>query len=161
MPIGLDAAVEWITRRRRTWNAAKAKSNFSVAVVVLATALSVVIYRGRVIGNDLLDPVWNQADRDTVAIGQWLRERGGADPIVMVNNPPSFTYQTGLASIVVPNGSVSDLLQAARQFGAKWLVLDANRPEPLAALYAAPNSVPQLIWAATFGQNYVLEIAQR
>ena len=42
-----------------------------------------------------------------------------------------------------------------------WLVLDANRPEPLAALYAAPDSEPRLIPAATFGPIHVLEIVPR
>jgi hypothetical protein len=56
----------------------------------------------------------------------------------MVNNPPGFTYQTGLRSIVVPYGNLDDLLQAARQFGARWLALDANRPEALAEQYRDP-----------------------
>ena len=47
----------------------------------------------------------------------------------MVNNPPGFTYQTDLQSIVIPYGSAADLLRAADQFEATWLILDANRPE--------------------------------
>ena len=96
-----------------------------------------------------------------MTIGQWLRDRDELNPIVMVNNPPSFTYQTGLPSIVVPYGDEIDLLRAADQFGATWLVLDANRPEPLAGLYAAPNSERRLIPATTFGSIYVLEIVSQ
>ncbi len=157
-PIGLDTIIEWIARRRRTWKASTAQAVFSVAAVVLAIGLSVSIYRGRVVGSDVTNPTWNQADRVYDAIGQWLHNRGETDPIVMVNNPPSFTYHTGLRSIVVPYGDVNALLSAARQFGARWLILDANRPEPLAALYSDPNSVPQLKWRESFGSVYVLEI---
>ncbi len=157
-PIGLDAIVGWIAQRRRTWKAATARSVFGVAVVVLAIGLSVLIYRGRVIGRDAAHPIWNQADDVYETIGRWLAERGEADPIVMVNNPPSFTYHTGLPSIVAPYGAVNDLLQAAQQFGARWLILDANRPEPLAALYLAPNAEPRLKVRATFGPAYLLQV---
>jgi 4-amino-4-deoxy-L-arabinose transferase-like glycosyltransferase len=137
-PIGLDAVIDWIAQRRRSWDAATAKKVFSMAFVVYAVLLSFFVYRGRVIGTDWGDPIWNQSDRVYAAIGQWLRDRGERDPIVMVNNPPGFTYQTGLRSIVVPYGNLDDLLQAARQFGARWLALDANRPEALAEQYRDP-----------------------
>jgi hypothetical protein len=160
-PIGLDVTVAWIARRRRAWKAPTARSVFGVAVVVLAIVLSVTIYRGRVIGGDIAHPTWDQADAVYDTIGQWLRDQDAADPIVMVNNPPSFTYHTGLRSIVVPYGSVNDLLQAAQQFSARWLILDANRPEPLAALYSNPANAPRLKWQASFGSTVVFAIEPR
>ena len=160
-PSGLDGAIGWVAARRRNWNAATARRVFSIAIVAYAIGLSFFIYRGRVSGPDWSDPIWNKSDRVYAAIGQWVRERGELNPIVMVNNPPGFTYQTGLPSIVVPYGDEVDLLRAADQFGATWLVLDANRPEPLAGLYAAPNSERRLIPAATFGSIYVLEIVSQ
>ncbi len=158
VPIGLEAFIAGMARRRRTWQAATAQQVFGAAFVVYAIALSCFIYRGRVVGPDWNDPIWNQSDRVYDAIGQWLTDRGELNPIVMVNNPPGFTYQTGLQSIVVPYGEVNDLLNAARQFDAEWLVLDANRPEPLAGLYAAPNSKRQLKLRETFGPVQVYEI---
>jgi 4-amino-4-deoxy-L-arabinose transferase-like glycosyltransferase len=157
-PIGLDGAIGWVAERRRNWNAATARRVFSVALVAYAVMLSFFIYRGRVIGPDWSDPIWNKSDQAYAAIGQWLRERAELNSIVMVNNPPGFTYQTGRPSIVVPYGDENDLLRAADQFGATWLVLDTNRPEPLAGLYAEPNSERRLIPAATFGSIFVLEI---
>jgi hypothetical protein len=157
-PIGLDAAIDWIAKRRRGWNAPTARKFFSTALIVYAVALSCFVYRGRVIGTDWHDPIWNQSDQVYATIGQWLRDRGEVNPIVMVNNPPGFTYQTGLSSIVVPYGDVHDLLAAARQFGARWLLLDANRPEPLADLYTNPDSAPHLRLAAAFGSTLMFEI---
>lgn len=157
-PIGLDAVIEWIAQRRRAWHAARAKSIFSVALIVYAFALSFFIYRGRVIGADIMDPIWNRSGQGYESIGQWLRDRGEVDPIVMVNDPPSFTYHTGIRSIVVPFGDVQDLLSAARQFSARWVVLDQNRPAALAALYADPVSDPRLKWQATLDQSEILEI---
>jgi 4-amino-4-deoxy-L-arabinose transferase-like glycosyltransferase len=159
-PMGLDAIVDWIARRRRSWNVMTARRVFSVGLIVYAVVLSLFVYRSRVIGRDWSDPVWNQADRPYAAIGQWLRDWGELNPIVMVNNPPGFTYQTGLQSIAVPYGGDSDLLGAADQFGATWLVLDENRPEPL-AVYAQPDSVARLALRATFGSVYLFEILSR
>ena len=68
----------------------------------------------------------------------------------MVNNPPGFYYHTGFSSIVVPDGDVADLLSAADQFNARWLVLDANRPEQLAALFAQTDTEPRLTLRAVF-----------
>ena len=53
---------------------------------------------------------------------------------------------------------VASILAAARQFGARWIVLDQNRPEPLAGIYAAPDSVPGLKRVAAFGPIYLLKI---
>ena len=160
-PVGLDVVIDWIARRRRSWNAATAQQVFSAAFIAYAVLLSFFVYRSRVIGPDWNNPIWNTSDRVYAEIGQWLRDRGEIDPIVMVNNPPGFTYQTGLRSIVVPYGDEADLLRAADQFGATWLVLDPNRPEPLAAVYAAPDAEPRLRRAAAFGPSYVLEITPR
>jgi 4-amino-4-deoxy-L-arabinose transferase-like glycosyltransferase len=158
-PIGLDAAIDWIAQRRRTWRADRAKQIFSSACVLSAVLLSFAVYRGRVIGPDWNAPIWNQAGEVDRAIGRWLAERGAVDPIVLVNNPPSFTYQTGLRSIVIPYGSVDDLLKAARQFGAQWLVVDDNRPELLAEIFAIPGALsPPMVLRATFDGSRVFEI---
>lgn len=162
-PIGLDAAIAWLAARRRAWRAAEARRVFSVALAALALIMGLVVYRGRVIGADLADPIWNQADGDYRTIGQWLRANGAGgqgevDPIVVVNNPPGFTYQTGLRSIVIPNGDEAALLAAARRFGAGWVVLDQNRPAPLAGLYAAPDSSADFSLLATFDGAHVLKV---
>jgi 4-amino-4-deoxy-L-arabinose transferase-like glycosyltransferase len=157
VPIGLDAMIDWIAQRRR-WNAVSAKKIFGAAFVGYAVLLSFFIYRGRVIGQDWSRPIWNQSDQVYDSIGQWLHDRGERDPIVMVNNPPGFTYQTDLRSIVIPYGSAAELLRAADQFGATWLVLDANRPEALAGLYANPDSERRFVVRSAVGPVLVLEI---
>ena len=129
-----------------------------MAIIAYAVVLSFFIYRGRVIGSDWNDPIWNQSDRVYAAIGRWLRDRGELDPIVMVNNPPGFTYQTGLRSIVVPYGSGADLLQAAHQFGARWVALDPNRPDALAEWARAPRQAPGLQLRQEFGPVKLYEV---
>jgi len=157
-PIGLDALISWIAARRRTWQVRPARLVFTLASIGLAIGLSWFVYRSRVIGADVNNPVWNQVDEGTAAIGRELIVQGEIDPIVMVNNPPLFTYQTGLRSIVIPNGDEAMLLAAARQFGAQWVVLDANRPAGLLDVYTHADSATHLRREASWGGSLLLKI---
>lgn len=56
--------------------------------------------------------------------------------IILVGNPPSFWYHVSRPSVVVPNGDEETLLAVARRYGVDHLVLDQNRPAPLADFYA-------------------------
>jgi 4-amino-4-deoxy-L-arabinose transferase-like glycosyltransferase len=139
--VGLDATIDWVSARRAAWNAALARRVFTWGLVVYAILLSGSIYWTRVRG-------WNQADGVYDAIGARLRSQPSA--IVMVNNPPGYFYHTGQRAIVVPNGDVDTLMAAARQYGATWVVLDANRPAALTGLYEQPRSDPRLELLETF-----------
>ncbi len=139
--IGLDAMVDWIAARRATWNAAAARRMFTWGLVTLAILMSGSLYLSRLRG-------WNQADAVYRAIGARLSHEAAA--VVMVNNPPGYVYHTGQSAIALPNGDVETLLAAARRFGARWIVLDANRPAELAGLYEQPQSDRRLMLVETF-----------
>jgi len=155
-PVGLETVVRAVAHRRRAWNAEVANRVFGVGLVALAAIFSIAIGWSRVIGSD-----WNRADAAYREAGAWLAGQGDSDSIVVAGNPPGFTYHTGHPSIVIPNGDIDTLLDAARRFGAKWLVLDANRPAPLAALYDDPDSDPRLKLFATFDGTSLFEIEGR
>jgi hypothetical protein len=155
-PIGLDAIVATIARRRRAWDVESARRVFGAGIVALAAIFSLAIVWSRVIGPD-----WNRADSAYRDAGAWLAGQGDTDSIVVAGNPPGFTYHTGHPSIVIPNGGVTTLLEAAERFGARWLVLDANRPVPLAALYDDPQADPRLKLSASFGDANLFEIEGR
>ena len=139
--VGLDAVVDWAAARISTWEATKARRGFTWELVGLAVLASVALYAVRVRG-------WNQADALYVTIGAKLS--GQPSAIVMVNNPPAFFYHTGQRAIAIPNGDVNTLLAAARRYGAKWVVLEANHPAALSRLYDQPRSDPRLILVETF-----------
>lgn len=155
VPIGLQALVDAIARRRRTWDARSALRVFSTGLVLLAVTFSIAIVVARVVGSD-----WNRADADYRAVGKWLEEYGDANSIVMAGNPPGFTYHTAHPSIVIPDGDVQTLLAVADRFNAEWVALDANRPAALAALYDAPTFDPRFKLAGTFGKTYLLQITR-
>lgn len=71
----------------------------------------------------------------------------------MVGDPPGYWYHGGGPSIVVPNGPVETLLLVADRYGAHYLILDRNRPAPLAALYEGGETHPRLHLAVTLPGN--------
>lgn len=140
-PMGLEATVRWVARRRRAWNVQQAMRVFTAGFIVLAAALSLALTVRTMQGAHWIGDsgeVYRQ-------IGAWLEEQGLEKATVMVNNPPGFALRTGHPAIVVPNGDVDTLLAVADRYGATVLVLDANRPGPLAGLYAGTEAHPRLI----------------
>ena len=154
--LGLDTAVNWAARRRPHWNRRTAQVVFSVGAVLLALMLSMVIYSQRVVGNgSWSEPAWNRSDEAMIAVGQWLSEEGpeSKPPVVMVGNPPAFNTWTGLPAVVLPNEGIERTLEAARLYQVSYIVLDANRPAPLTALYEGSEQSPELarVWDETSG----------
>lgn len=152
--VGLDAAVAWLAARRRHWRVQTARQVFAVGLLALAVALSGVVYYPRVLKNN----AWNSADAAYPEIANWVAtHHPGA--VVMIGNPPAYRYHGGGLSVVAPNENLAVTRQAARQYGATLLVLDANRPAPLAEVYANPAAQSGLKLAHTFGNSiYLFEL---
>jgi hypothetical protein len=158
--VGLDKAVDWAATHRQTWDEQVAKRFFGIGLVVMAVALSSYIYYQSVLRND----TWNKADLLYPTIAEWLAQQD-PDAVVMIGNPPAYRYHGGGLSVVVPNENIETTLQAARHYRVTYLVLDRNRPGPLAEIYEQPAAHPALSLVQTFGQDtgneiYVFEIIQ-
>jgi hypothetical protein len=78
------------------------------------------------------------------------------DAIVMTGDAPGFYYHTGLPSIIVPNEPPQILPEIAVRYGATYLILDEDRPRPLADFYNGNLSLPQIQPIQRFGENTVL-----
>jgi hypothetical protein len=161
--IGLDAAVDWAARILPHWQPEKSKPIFTGLLVGFAAALTLGLFWVRVVGNNPRRPAWDQPERVYTEVGAWLRAHGQTGALVAVNDPPGWYYFTDLPGIVIPNGDTNTLQQAMGAFGARWVVLDANRPAQLSGLYAAPLNDPNLHLRASFmdytGQPvYLLEV---
>ena len=135
---GLDAVVGWVARRRRGWDVRMARVFFSVGFILLAIGLSGYQCARHV-------PGWSRVDAVYDEIGTWLdthdvpacpeRSRRNST-IILIGNPPSFWYHVTRPSVVVPNGDEETLLAVAHRYSVDYLVLDQNRPAPLADFYA-------------------------
>ena len=147
---GLDAAIRWAARRRR-WNTRQARRVFAAATVALALTLSVHITVEKL-------PSWRTAYTAYEQIGQWLAQEEPTAGTVMVANPPAFWYYTDHPCVVVPNGDVETLLATARRYDVSHVVLDENRPLPLAALYAGETTDGRLEPAGNFNEVVVYRV---
>jgi hypothetical protein len=132
--IGIDSAVGWAATRLPHWQPERAKRIFAGLFVGVAFATSLAI--GVIRAPDNTDA------EVYVEIGAQLQDAA----VVMVGDAPAFYYHTGIPAISVPNEPVEVLLQAARQYGVTHLILDKDRPQPLASLYAGELSDPALQW---------------
>jgi hypothetical protein len=138
--VGLDATVEWAAARRQGWNVRLATQVFGTGLVGIAILVSgFLYYRGAVARTRQPEAVAPYS-----ALAAWLAGRGETDSLVMVGDPPGYWYYGGGLSIVVPNEPVETTLAVADRYGAHYLVLDANRPAPLASLYEGTTTHPRL-----------------
>jgi 4-amino-4-deoxy-L-arabinose transferase-like glycosyltransferase len=142
---GVEAAVGWAARRRR-WDLRQAQLVFGVATVVLAALLSVYATVQKL-------PAWRRVDTVYEEIGQWLAQGNMVGEAVMVANPAAFWYYTGHPAVVVPNGGAEAVLAVADRYGVRHVLLDRNRPAPLAGLYLEEMRHPRLRPVMTWGEG--------
>lgn len=153
VPPGLDAAIAWMAKRRRRWNVAQAQTFFRYSAVALAIFFSLFLYAQGVWippGNGATSPLWNQRDVEYAAIDRELDARGVPDEIPVITvDPPSFSNETGRRAIYMPTESIDAIFDAARQFGARYLVLQYDKPVTMRALYDGKATVAGLNKIAT------------
>jgi hypothetical protein len=143
--VGLDVLVEWAAARRQGWDPRLAKQVFGVGLVGLALLVSgFLYYRGTVV-----DRRWQGEDTAYSRLVDWLSARGEGQAVVMVGDPPGYWYYGGGPSVVVPNEPVETVLAVANRYGARYLVLDRNRPRPLVSVYEGIEHHPALILVET------------
>lgn len=152
---GLDVVVGWIANLRRTWNVNQARRVFSAGLVMLAALLSAFLYGQRVLSGPRGVSPWNERDQIYPQLVTWVDEHVPPETVVLVNSPPTFYYFSERPCLTIPNGDIETLLAVARRYNSDILVLDRNRPEPLAALYAGELSDPRVELWVTLDDDYV------
>jgi hypothetical protein len=158
--LGVDDAVMWVARRRRSWRPAQARLVFGSATVLIAVLLTGYIVASRVIGLPYSGEfVWNRADSAYSEIGAKL-DMINVPPSapVMVMNPPGFYMHTGHGGIPLPNGDEETLLRAADAYGVEYLVVDVNVAQPLRSLYENGPQSARLVQIAKFGDTTLYRI---
>jgi hypothetical protein len=138
-PIGLEAFVDWGTRRR-DWRADRAWRVFAGGALGLALLMTGLIYQRRVVGPDPSRPRWSASDRAYHAAGQWLAAQGAANARVAVNNPPGYYIATGMPALVLPHGGLEALASVVKDYQVSWVLIDGNNPG-LADLYRGREQV--------------------
>lgn len=153
VPPGLDAVVARFGKRRRTWNVAQAQTFFRVGAVALALGFSLYSYAQGVWippGQGATAPLWNGRDVEYAAVDRELDARGVPNDVPVITiDPPSFINETERRSIYLPTESVDAIFDAAHQFGARYLVLQYDKPVTMRPLYEGRATVEGLKALAT------------
>ncbi|MDO9130097.1 MAG: hypothetical protein Q7U34_09550 [Anaerolineales bacterium] len=142
-PLGLERVVAW-GARRRGWPEIQAFTVFSAGLVGIAALLTALIVQGRVIGQFNREPAWGREVSAYSQIEEFLEKQGApVEAVVIVANPPGYYLASGRSAVAIPDGDEQTVLQVARRYGGRYLILEqGSLPHALEALYAQPDRHP-------------------
>ncbi|MBU4225729.1 MAG: hypothetical protein KKC71_07900 [Chloroflexi bacterium] len=142
-PLGLERLVAW-GARRRGWPEKQAFTVFSAGLVGIAALLTALIVQGRVIGQLNGEPAWGREASAYSQIEEFLEKQGApVEAVVIVANPPGYYLASGRSAVAIPDGDEQTVLQVARRYGGRYLILEqGSLPHALEALYARPDRHP-------------------
>ena len=144
---------------KRSWETGKATLLFGATLFIVLACTTGFVYTERVIGGDLNNPQWSRSNRTALEVGRVLEEIGAAqDDKIMINNPPGLYEATGRESIVMPNGGIREVIEAAKEFNVRYIVLEANHPEGLSELFQDPTSQGELEYISTVSGSHYFSI---
>lgn len=113
--LGLDDLIDWIAKRRHTWNPRTAKPVFSGALLVLALILSFQFG---------LNQINFSRTESTPRLYRELREVLPSDARIMINDPSALYYFTGLGGVVTPNADPSIILEIAERYNITHFLIE-------------------------------------
>jgi len=126
VPEGLAVIFSWAHKKRK-WDIEKVTRLYYPGIVFIAIIVTGFVFWNRIIGTNPESEGWNEAEANFKDEEAVIAESGALPTdIVMVNNPPGYFWVTGRSAIVTPDGDIQNLLLAADQFNAKYLILDKN-----------------------------------
>ena len=112
--LGLDAAVGWMAKRRRAWNAEQAKRVFSMAALGFGVLMSLLIAHSSPINDS----------QELPSLYAELRAILPSGVRVMINDPARLYYHLGHGGVTIPNASVEVVPEIAERYGIDYLVLE-------------------------------------
>jgi len=122
---------------------------FRFALVTFMGMLTLALVYISVIEKD-----WDEF-RDTYLRAEQLLVQAGALPtdLVIVANAPGYFAANGRAAIIVPDEDLATTRALARQFGARFLILEKTYyTDPMIPVYQQPESQPGLTYLGEFDE---------
>ena len=141
---GIGFAVDWMAARLPHWQPDKSKPLFASMFIIVVFAISLAVSGGQPL-----------REEDALIYAE-IAATLPPNTIVMTGDAPGFYYHTGLSAIIVPNEPPQVLPEIAVRYGATYLVLDEDRPLPLADFYEGTISLSQIQLVRRFGEDTVL-----
>jgi hypothetical protein len=142
-PLGLARVVAW-GAHQRGWREKQALAVFSAGMVGMAALLTALIVQGRVIGRFNGEPAWGREASTYSQMEEFLEKQGApGGAVVIVANPPGYYLASGRPAVAVPDGDEQTVLDVARKYGGRYLILEqGSLPRGLARLYDQPIGQP-------------------
>jgi hypothetical protein len=136
---GIVVAVAWIARRRAAWHAGQASRIFVGAAVGFGVLAAVA-------GSFSVHATWSVEAERLRAVGQALDAAGApADDRVMSIDAAGTEYWTGHPGVVLVNDPLDTVLQVARAYHTRWLVLERGDTVPAAAQILIDGNPPDWV----------------
>ena len=144
VPVGLDKFATW-GQRRRGWLQESAVVKFGVGLITLTILLTGFLSWQRLTGSAATNQAWGAKVEAYEQIEAFLRDEDvSSEHVVMVNNPPGYYAAAKRPAIVIPDGGLEAVENAAEKYNALYLVIDKDFPQGMQALYQDPGSIPGL-----------------
>ncbi len=157
-PLGLETALDWGVRKRG-WQPRRSWLMFGSALVALSFLYTGVVLTQKVIGPDPAQPAWRATWDRQAAVEAGITKLGvPKEAVVMLNNPPGAFVASGRSSIAIPDADLKTVVEAARRYGATYLLLDENYVQGLADLYAHPRDAQGLVYLDTVAGTRVFKV---
>ena len=146
---GVEVLAKWF-EQHRSLPFERSVNVFGVMTILVALGLSYWTFADKAIQNGrVTSEKYAQSESGYQEVTQALMDMNiPSEAIFMVNNAPGFNLISGYPSIAIPDGTLDNLLSAARQYRASYLVIDLNQGN-LIDLYTNPGSSPNLKLLAT------------
>ena len=139
---GLISAAVWVAPRLG-WEPDRTRVMLTAISILLAGALSLWALAGKV-GAFGRGASFGRNQATYAAAGEVLRREGETAAVVAVGDPPGFFLATGWSAVALPHGTEQALREMISTYEVEWLVLEADHPTGLDALYTSPAARPSL-----------------
>ena len=152
-PAGLETLLVRFSKNKNMLPRKAALLRSSLVIVVIVFSAMLVKIR-------VIDTGWNEGEYLYQAVDKFLVDHGASSAeIVMTRNPPAYFIMTGRKAVVVPFGDVQTLLEAARKYGAGYVVLERKGVTgDLANLFTHPDQYPAFEYLGTLDETIILHV---
>jgi len=157
-PVGLEIAVEKSSQKRR-WNIENSKKIFSLSLVAFSLLITVFITFNKLYDYKNRKLIWGMDEKRYQIIGDVIKYNNSENSIVIVGNPPGYYLATGGPAIAIPDGDLNNLLKAADDFNADYLILEPGGfPKALDELFAGNYANDQIDYLSEIDEVKIYKI---
>lgn len=152
-PVAVEFLVGKARQRGRFTPAAFAIFRFALVVFLGVITLFLVYI-------SVIEKDWNEFQRVYLRAEQILVENGARpSDVVIVANAPGYFAVNRRSAIIVPDEDLETTRKLARQFGARFLILEKTYyTDPMIPVYQSPESQPGLTYLGEFDEVRMFRI---